>query len=228
MIAYLNLCARRPANHSAQGRFSDRLMPAMIAAWSLVVAAGLCAMWRYEADPGDRGAPPTTWPVQSKIVRDGRPTLLVFAHPLCPCTRATLAELERLVAVCPDPLDVHVVFIAPGGTDASWRDSELFRIAQSMRPVTVDVDTGRRETELFRERTSGSCLLYDPSGKLLFQGGLTTARGHEGDNPGVDSILALMMHHGDHADTPVFGCPLFEGDDRVAPLKPICRQEPKL
>jgi hypothetical protein len=227
MMAYLNPCARRPGRLSANGRFPDRVVFAILAAWSLAVVAGLCALWRYEAGPGDSGSPPEHWPAQSKIIRDGRPTLLVFAHPLCPCTRATLAELERLVAACPDQLDAHVVFIAPEGTDDSWRDSELFRIARRIRPVTIDVDAGRHETDLFRERTSGSSLLYDSSGKLLFQGGLTAARGHEGDNQGTDSIKALMTRQGDHADTPVFGCPLFEGDDRIHPSESISTREPK-
>lgn len=213
MISYLNLGAWRRTALPQEGRSLGRIY-AMVALWSLVVAAGTCALWQYAGVPGDSGSPPTTWPVQSKIARDGRPTLLIFAHPLCPCTRATLAELERLVASCRDQFDAHVLFIAPEGTDSSWQDTELLRMARRIPHVTVHVDAGRRETDLFRERTSGACLVYGANGQLLFNGGLTAARGHEGDNPGTDAIKALMTRHGEQPATPVFGCPLFERDDR--------------
>ena len=57
--------------------------------------------------------------------------------------------------------------------------------------------------------TSGSCFLYDAHGKLLFSGGITSARGHEGDNAGRDAIVKLV--HGRPApqqQTDVFGCAL--------------------
>jgi hypothetical protein len=154
-----------------------------------------------------------------------RPTLLVFAHPACPCTRATLAELERLLATCCDQFDAHVLFIAPEGTDSSWRDTDLVRTARRIPSVTVHVDAGRRETDLFRERTSGACLVYDTSGRLLFNGGLTAARGHEGDNPGTAAIKALMARKGEQPPVPVFGCPLFECDDRSAEPAPDSTRE---
>jgi hypothetical protein len=219
MMTYLNLGAWRRDTFSGAGRSLGRIY-AIVALWSLVVAVGLCVFWRYAAAPGDGGSPPAHWPAQSKIARDGRPTLLVFAHPLCPCTRATLAELERLVASCRDQFDAHVLFIAPEGTDSSWQNTELVRIARRIPHVTVHVDAGRGETDLFQERTSGACLVYDTNGRLLFNGGLTAARGHEGDNPGTDAIRALMARQGEPSATPVFGCPLFEGHDRSPEPKP--------
>ncbi len=41
--------------------------------------------------------------------------------------------------------------------------------------------------------TSGQVLLYDPSGRLAFSGGITAARGHVGDNAGSDAIVGLVM-----------------------------------
>jgi hypothetical protein len=226
MIAYLKRCAGCVGNLPAQRRFPGRLILAIIAAWSVVVTAGLCALWHYSAIAGDGGAPPTSWPVHSKVIRDGRPTLLVFVHPFCPCTRATLAELDRLVAVCRDQVDIHVLFIAPDGTDASWLDTDLYRVARRIPSVGVSVDTHRYEADLFRMQTSGSCLLYDESGKLLFHGGLTAARGHEGDNQGSKSIKALLMHKDDEPqETPVFGCPLFETENRSTRADHCSEQE---
>ena len=52
-------------------------------------------MWSASRPGGDPEAP-ARWPEASALVRnaDG-PTLVLFAHPKCPCTDASLAELAR-------------------------------------------------------------------------------------------------------------------------------------
>jgi hypothetical protein len=56
---------------------------------------------------------------------------------------------------------------------------------------------------------SGFTLLYDPAGRLRFAGGITSARGHEGDSFGQRRILAVLSGDpADRADAPVFGCSL--------------------
>jgi hypothetical protein len=77
--------------------------------------------------------------------------------------------------------------------------------------VQIHFDADRSEAERFHARTSGTCLLYDPAGRLEFAGGLTAARGHEGDNDGARSLVALLNGGRSHAEsTPVFGCSLLE------------------
>ena len=47
-------------------------------------------------------------------------------------------------------------------------------------------------------------------GSLVFSGGITAARGHEGDNHGRSAIEDHLLHGGARvAHTPVFGCDLF-------------------
>lgn len=203
----------RGGSRPAVIRLSDRMIPVLVAVWGLLVVVGLCALWSYGSTSGDDEMPPLAWPTASRIARDGKPTLLFFAHPLCPCSRASLAELARIEAICHDRVDTHVIFIAPREADASWRDSDLYSEARAIPGVAVQADIDRREARLFRVRTSGSCLLYGSDGKLLFHGGLTASRGHEGDNRGRSSVEALLL--GDHAEvstTPVFGCALFENE----------------
>jgi hypothetical protein len=194
-------------------RLSGRLVFAFVAVWGLLVVSGLFELWNYGAISGDSEAPPAMWPAHSQIARNSGPTLLLFAHPLCPCTRASLAELARLVAACHDRVDTHVLLIAPREMEAAWRDSDLYSEALAIPGVTVQADVNRREARLFQARTSGICLLYGSDGKLLFHGGITPSRGHEGDNYGRRSIVSLLL--GDKAEfnaTPVFGCPLFENE----------------
>ncbi len=70
-------------------------------------------------------------------------------------------------------------------------------------------DIQGREALRFGAATSGQTLLYDASGRLLFSGGITPARGHAGDNDGSDALLELLSGgSGRHHQTPVFGCSL--------------------
>jgi hypothetical protein len=65
----------------------------------------------------------------------------------------------------------------------------------------------------FHATTSGQTLLYSPAGSLMFSGGITAARGHEGDNVGESTIVALLTGKPtDVVRTPVFGCPIVESE----------------
>ena len=67
---------------------------------------------------------------------------------------------------------------------------------------------------VFHAETSGQTALYDATGNLLFSGGITSARGHEGDNDGRAAVVSLLTSDGaEERETPVFGCPLFGRTD---------------
>src|SRR5216683_904517 len=64
------------------------------AVWVCAVAAGLAMMVRYENAPGQAERTPPDWPASSRIPQpEGHPSLVLFAHPHCPCTHATMGEL---------------------------------------------------------------------------------------------------------------------------------------
>jgi len=70
-------------------------------------------------------------------------------------------------------------------------------------------DQGGIECEKFRAQTSGLTLLYSVTGELLFQGGITPSRGHEGDNDGTAALEAILLKQQTQVrQTSVFGCPL--------------------
>jgi hypothetical protein len=135
----------------------------------------------------------------------------MFAHPRCPCTRASLSELARLLTQVPDKLNTYVVFLKPEGTPVDWDKTDLWRTATAIPGVTVLSDSTGMEARHFHAETSGQTLLYNQIGALLFQGGITLARGHEGDNPGRTALQDLIRTgHSDQTNTAVFGCGLFE------------------
>ena len=211
-------------------RDRSRRLTLLCAAWSAGVLTGMCALWTYGAAPGTDAAAQSHWPAQSQIHRDGRPTLVLFAHPLCPCTRASLAELARLCATCGDRVDTHVVLIAPNESDnsrhdAQWQQSAIQTLAADIDGVTLHRDAGRHETRLFGAETSGACLLYAADGRLLFAGGITASRGHEGDNFGRQAIQAWLTRTQPASSTSaVYGCPLFEPRNRSAAASSIASQ----
>jgi hypothetical protein len=191
-----------------------RLLPAtLITLWALTVGAGTFFLWDYENSPEIKTRPaPVNFPAESGIPKDGqRPTLLMFAHPHCPCTRASVAELSRLLVSGRDRVNAHVLFIKPTGAGPEWVETDLWEAAAAIPGVRVTADEGGREAARFGAGTSGLTLLYGASGRLLFSGGVTSARGHEGDNAGRDALASLLAgdaHVG--AETPVFGCQLFD------------------
>ena len=59
--------------------------------------------------------------------------------------------------------------------------------------------------------------VYDAHGDLSFSGGITSGRAHEGDNAGVDRVIACINGGATNSSsTAVFGCSLFSCS-QVAP-----------
>jgi hypothetical protein len=75
------------------------------------------------------------------------------------------------------------------------------------------LDTNAKEAQRFGARTSGEVALYDDAGRLAFRGGITAARGHEGDSTGRDAILRWLNHLPADKCSPTFGCPLLAAAD---------------
>jgi hypothetical protein len=185
-------------------------------AWFAAVVTGLGLLAQYERDPGMAAEAHAHWPVESRLTRDpGGPTLVMLAHPRCTCTRASIAELQEVMARTERRPRTYVVFIKPGGMPGDWEQSDLWRAAVRIAGVTVMRDDDGIEAQRFGAETSGQTFLYAADGHLLFTGGTTGARGHEGDNPGRAAILSLLnQERNDLTRASVFGCSLFADGDR--------------
>ena len=198
-----------------RGAVKQRRFPVIVTAgtvWLLLVATGMAVVLRHANTPGVSVSKPATWPADSQIALDAnRLTLVMFAHPHCPCTRASLGELEQLISDRPGAMAAQVWFIKPAGTPDDWEDTDIRRRAAAIPGVSVHEDVSGVEARRFHAGTSGETLLYDKNGRLLFGGGITISRGHAGDNPGLDALEAIAWRQTpDLNETPVFGCALFE------------------
>jgi hypothetical protein len=200
------LCAIWRICSVQEGILRNTVLGGILVLWCAGLAAGTIALWRYSATPGSTGAVPERWPANSLVQpRDGRATLVMLAHPRCPCTRASLAELAQLRAQ--GDVDAWVLFLRPEGGQSGWENTDLWRTAASIPGVRVVADADGVAARMFGAETSGHVLFYDAAGALRFSGGITAARGHVGPSAGGDAISAML--HGsepprDRALT--FGC----------------------
>lgn len=204
----LELEEPRPVSHSKMGLRTW----CCLGLWGVAAVGGLGYLASYANKPGSSARMPHAWPEDSQLVRnpDG-PTLVMFIHPHCPCTRASLSELSRAMARSHEPMDVLAVFIRPMDFKGGWEQGTLWNVAAELPGVKTLVDPGGREARRFDARTSGQVGLYDRHGKLRFSGGITSARAHEGDNTGGQAV-STWLNEGDCivSRTDVFGCSLFE------------------
>jgi hypothetical protein len=172
---------------------SRRVTAIVVTSWCACVAAGLWAMLEYSSTPAKTLSSKSNWPAASRLRRDpNRPTLVMFVHPYCPCSRASLKEFSGLLSDCRKQVGVHVVFVKPAGLPEGLKKSALWRAAQQLPGVDVSCDVRGDEAAHFGATTSGEAWLYSQQGRLLFHGGLTRFRGHEGPNQGRAAIAALI------------------------------------
>ena len=190
------------------------VIAAAVALWVPTVAFGVNVLWKYSTTPGHPATPPLDWPANPPIERGtARATLVMFVHPQCPCSRASLGELAIIMAHTPRPLEATVFFYLPAGEASAWARTDLWRTASAIPGVRVFEDRAAAAARTFGALTSGQTLLYNPDGHLLFRGGITGFRGHSGDNAGRSAILALLemktpWHNTSPVRTPVLGCSL--------------------
>jgi hypothetical protein len=177
--------------------------------WLAVVTVGLALMARYENSPGTVRAVPESFPATGVLQREpGMFSLVMLLHPRCPCSRATIGELEKVMARCGGRVHALVLCFKPEGAADDWAQTDLWRSAAAIPGVKVRVDEGGREAACFGAETSGQALLFDTKGRLLFHGGITAGRGHAGDNAGSEAVLALVNGAAVRETTAVFGCPI--------------------
>lgn len=196
-------------------------MAGAILLWIGAIVAGMTLVIDHEVAPGPSAAAVSDWPADTKLTRAaGRPTLVVFAHPMCPCTRPSLNNFREALARAGSAAAVTVVLMnAAAGED--WSDAPIARDAGTIPGVAIVADPGSVEARRFGVETSGHTLLYDADGRRLFSGGLTASRGHEGGSEGFDRLVGLLQGRAvTPATTPVFGCGLMNatpGDAVPAP-----------
>jgi hypothetical protein len=184
--------------------------PGLISAallWLVIVVVGMATLWAYASTPGPAATAGMTWPSAALAHDARRPTLVMFLHPHCGCSRASIGELARVMAHAQGRARVYVLLSRPSETEPGSERTDLWHSAAEIPGVEVLSDDNDVQSAAFGAGVSGQTLLYDPQGHLIFSGGITAARGHSGDNAGSSAVLALLTGGVPAVTTtPVFGC----------------------
>jgi hypothetical protein len=181
--------------------------------WLTMIGTGYLLLAAYHARPGPPGSPARRWPEESPIGLDPtRPTLLIFLHPRCPCSGASVAELASISACFGDRFAAHAILYRPDGPAEGWDKAEGSATDEVSIPgLRRWIDHGGRLARQFGVETSGHILLFEPAGTLLFSGGITASRGHRGENLGLDALVARIEREETGPRlSPIFGCPMLE------------------
>lgn len=189
-------------------------MKVLVGLWAVGVVASMVALWKYKMKPGVAvTASPATWPADVPIARTpGRATLVMLAHPKCPCTKASMTELAVLMARVGRSTDAHVLFVLPVGAEDGFEKSETWAQAAAIPGVHVLTDAKGAVASRFGATVSGHTVAYDAAGQLVYSGGITPSRGHAGENEYRWQIAARIEKATKQpaANGPTYGCELFE------------------
>jgi hypothetical protein len=191
--------------------------PAVVLAsalWLGLTGAVLLRSAARDATPGEAGVAPARWPETTRLPRRaGASTLVLALHPACPCSQASLDELEgvlaRATAPITAPIMAIVLVVRPAGLEAPAAEAAALERVRAIPGALAIVDEGGVEARRLGARTSGHVLVFDGEGRLTYTGGITAGRGLRGDGAARQAVAAAL----DSASTPtpscpVYGCPL--------------------
>src|ERR1051326_2848444 len=133
----------------------------LASAWVAALVLGQRTMLSYDFSPAAVGTPPANWPSASAISRTpGLPTIVLVAHPRCPCTRASIEELAILLARLHNRATAAVIFVRPLAVSEDWEKTDLWNSAKRIPGVTVLSDLDGIEAARFGAQASGQTMLY--------------------------------------------------------------------
>jgi hypothetical protein len=206
------------------------LRTTILAVAALAIGMGWYQMFRFAATPGEQGAAPEQWPREipspwpgnQATHSDPTPTLVVFIHPRCSCTPATLEQLDRILdqshVAVRIALAVYRSKVVDEGVGAATNppgdehatSPGLAEAGLLHRAFKIVPDLNGELARRFGAATSGEIVLYAADGQRLFQGGITAERSHLGDSAGGAALRnALETGAAQNSAATVFGCPIF-------------------
>jgi hypothetical protein len=103
-----------------------------LVAWCGAIAVGAREIYAFSTQPGARADAPERWPGDSTLAGpDRHAAIVMFVHPECPCTRASLTELAAIATA--GNASIQIVLTSPGDAwDAAGR-VKFFNIIDRQR-----------------------------------------------------------------------------------------------
>ncbi len=178
--------------------------------WAALLFTGHVVLFEYEMTEGPLANSKRIFPEKSSVqLTHGRQNIILFLHPACPCSAASVDEFRDLMREGEKDSVGKVVFFMPPDQESEWSLLPLISSVKRIPNVSIVYDTNGAESDLFGATTSGHVFIYDSRGVLQFSGGITGSRGHTGDNKNFEIAKnTIIARNPKYATTPVFGCSL--------------------
>ncbi|QDV71246.1 hypothetical protein Poly24_49810 [Rosistilla carotiformis] len=213
---------------------SRRTWLLLTSVWCVAVTAYCFWMTAYGlgTHPENLSRKVAVWPADATLPRDpDRPTLVLFLHPRCFCSEATVEQLQTILRSAKEAQvaipNTLVVACMPANAPSDWRDSRLNLQSRQLPDSIFINDVDGVECGRFGVNTSGTVMLFDAAGRRRFSGGITIARGQVGESHGgrllreglaqIDASIVpaagTLAERQRHVSPPVFGCKLLSPPD---------------
>ena len=161
--------------------------------WLAAAVGGPLFMFAYESQAAPAPAIAASWPDRVGLARNPNGFSLVLAvHPKCSCTRATVAELNKLMLGWNGKVRAVALVAKPFELPDLWSQTDVTARLRAIPNVEVVRDLGGAKASAFGAQSSGQTLLYDAAGRLVFAGGITAFRDHEGPSVGGEALKQLV------------------------------------
>ena len=131
----------------------------LLIVWGLVIGSGMLLFEIYSFQPGQAGSPPAWWPEESLIPRDAdRSTLLIFLHPRCPCSQASVEELAYILSQTRRRVTPHALLFSP---THPWRQRARPASKRRLPPYPIfthcQIKAGRKPGDSEPRHLATSC-----------------------------------------------------------------------
>ena len=95
--------------------------------WAVAVLIGAATLLQYSLFEGARADVPLRQPEKQSVTaaEKSKADVFVFVHPHCPCSRATVTQLNRLTACSNSEAIIHVLFFCPDSQPDAWTRTTL-------------------------------------------------------------------------------------------------------
>ena len=108
------------------------------------------------------------------------PLTLLFLHPECPCSDASIYELQQIQKLNKE-MNYKVVISYPKNTFEKWSNSNRAKRQLNRDSIFELLDDKENVlAKAFGAYTSGFTLIFNTPEDLVFAGGITPSRGHLG------------------------------------------------
>ncbi|QDU57175.1 hypothetical protein [Aeoliella mucimassa] len=198
----------------------------LVALWAVAVAGGFYWLYCYNLAAGPEVDPPLLSTVSLEWNSTPSYRLVVAIHPKCPCTFATIDELNRVLRDAEGAIECKILAYEPADHLEEFQGTKLLEYAEKLPYTQVESDIDGKLAKQLSLHTSGAVVLYNQWGTPFFSGGVTVSRGHEGISPGGESILAIVRGNPPAVRrTPVYGCPIIEACEESCDLSELTAKQ---